>query len=168
MNPAGGDWDTGANWSTGTVPTASDDVVIEVAGGVTITHSQNDTDSVNSITASDPITLSGGSLTVTGAFSDTSAVTLSDCTLANATVQAGTTINISGGPGSTGTLEDVTLAGTLNVNNWSVSVAGAGLTLANGTIDIGGRDLIFSGTQTLGVFPGDTGDGRDDQLRRGH
>ncbi len=80
-----------------------------------------------------------------------------------------TTLNaLNPAVGSTNTLENVTLAGTLNVNNWSVSVAGAGLTLANGTIDIGGRDLIFSGTQTLGVSPGDTGAVVHDQLRRGH
>ena len=58
---------------------------------------------------------------------------------------------------STSTLENVTLAGTLNVNNWSVAVAGAGLTLADGTINDGGRDLDFSGTQTLAAAPGDTG-----------
>jgi hypothetical protein len=66
-------------------------------------------------------------------------------------------VDVSGGPGSTGALQDVTLAGTLNVNGWNVDVAGSGLTLANGTINIGGRDLNFSGTQTLGVSPGDNG-----------
>jgi hypothetical protein len=95
INPAGGDWDTPANWSTG-VPTASQDAVIDVAGNVTITHAQSTTDSVNSITASDPITLSGGTLSVAGTFSDTSAVTLSGGTLANATVQADTTVNTAG------------------------------------------------------------------------
>ncbi len=68
-----------------------------------------------------------------------------------------TTLNTDGGPGSTPTLEGVTLAGTLNVYDWDVSVAGAGLTLADGTINLGGRHLDFSGTQTLGVSPGDSG-----------
>ena len=66
-----------------------------------------------------------------------------------------TTLNTAGD--LTGTLENVTLAGTLNVNEWSVAVAGAGLTLADGTINDGGRDLDFSGTQTLAAAPGDTG-----------
>src|SRR5580692_1201155 len=49
INPAGGDWDTPANWSTGAVPTASEDAVIDVAGSVTITHSLNTTDIVHSV-----------------------------------------------------------------------------------------------------------------------
>src|SRR5271165_7112685 len=72
INPAGADWDTPANWSTGAVPTASDDAVIKVSGNVTITHTQNTTDSVNSIMATDPITLSGGTLSVAGSFNDSS------------------------------------------------------------------------------------------------
>ena len=54
--------------------------------------------------------------------------------LAGRTVQTGTTVNASGG----GTLDNVTLAGTLNVNSFNVDVAGTGLTLANGTINVGG------------------------------
>jgi len=53
INPAGGDWDTPANWSNG-VPTASQDAVIDVAGNVTITHSSDTTHSVHSITACAP------------------------------------------------------------------------------------------------------------------
>ena len=45
-----------------------------------------------------------------------------------------TTLNTNGGPASPDTLDNVTLAGTLNVNGWDVDVAGTGLTLANGTI----------------------------------
>jgi hypothetical protein len=32
INPAGGDWDTAANWSTGALPTAADDVQINTSG----------------------------------------------------------------------------------------------------------------------------------------
>ncbi len=146
INPVGGDWDTGANWSTGAVPTARDDVVIDVSGGVLITHTQNTSDSVNSVTASDPITLSGGTLSVAGTFSDSSAVTLSGGTLANATVQSGTTINGSGA------LSNVTLDGTLDANVFGGSLTITnGLTLRSGlveTTDI--SSLNFSGTQTLG------------------
>jgi len=46
-----------------------------------ITHSNIVTDSVNSVTASDPISISGGTLNVAGAFSDSSLVTLSSGTL---------------------------------------------------------------------------------------
>ena len=47
VNPAGGDWDTPANWSTGAVPSAADDVDINVPG-VTITHNAATTHSVRS------------------------------------------------------------------------------------------------------------------------
>jgi hypothetical protein len=67
-------------------PAPGDDVVIPTSGAV-VTHSTG-TDTVNSITASAPFTLSGGTLTVAGNFSDSSAVTLSGGTLSNATVQA--------------------------------------------------------------------------------
>src|SRR5205814_20908 len=36
INSSGGQWNTSANWSTGTVPTASNDVVIDAAGTYTV------------------------------------------------------------------------------------------------------------------------------------
>src|SRR6185295_16723985 len=38
INPAGGFWDVAANWDTGVVPGADDDVLIDVPGNVTITY----------------------------------------------------------------------------------------------------------------------------------
>ena len=49
-----------------------DDVVINEPGNVTITHSTNAVDSSKSVRANDPITLSGGTLSVTGSLSDSS------------------------------------------------------------------------------------------------
>ena len=65
MNPAGGDWDTPGNWSTGALPGSSDDVVINMPG-ITVTHQHNNSDSINSLTSSDPLNLSGGSLAIAG------------------------------------------------------------------------------------------------------
>ncbi len=62
VNPSGGSWDVAANWSDG-VPTASDDVVINVPGGPTITISSG-AQAANSLTADDPLVISGGSLTL--------------------------------------------------------------------------------------------------------
>src|SRR5277367_2635504 len=106
-NPAGGDWDTASNWSGQHVPTASDDVFIEQPGDITITHSQNTTDSASSITATDPISLASGTLDVAGNLVDSSTVTLSGGTLGGASVQAGTTL------AGTGSLSGIALAGTL-------------------------------------------------------
>jgi hypothetical protein len=69
-NTSGGDWDTAANWSGGTVPGAGDDVTIDVPGGVAITHSQNVIDAIHSLSASDPITLGRGTLSVASSLSD--------------------------------------------------------------------------------------------------
>src|SRR5437660_3267575 len=55
---AGGDWNTAGNWSGGALPGASDDVIIKVAGNVTITHSKSITDIVKSIDASDSLVIS--------------------------------------------------------------------------------------------------------------
>ena len=44
INPAGGTWNTPGNWSTGNLPGATDDVVINVPStNVTITHCDIDT-----------------------------------------------------------------------------------------------------------------------------
>src|SRR6516164_9842420 len=59
INLAGGDWDTAANWrddqGINRLPGPNDDTVINVAGNVTVTHSQNVTDTIKSLTASDPL-----------------------------------------------------------------------------------------------------------------
>src|SRR5262249_7623314 len=65
---ASGDWGVGSNWSTGSTPTSGDDVFIQ--RGVTVTHSAG-TDTVHSVTLgdgthADNLTLSGGTLTVSG------------------------------------------------------------------------------------------------------
>jgi RHS repeat-associated protein len=160
LNPAGGDWDTAANWSGGALPGANDDVVINSLNpGAVVTHSLNNTDTVHSITAAAPITLSGGTLSISGSFNDSSAVTLAGGTLANATVQVGTTLSAGLAGGSTAsTLSGVTLAGSLNVlGDFSVTVIN-GLTLDNSVVELADQArLEFAGTQVLGVSTASTG-----------
>jgi hypothetical protein len=62
ISPTSGSWDLGSNWSGGNVPGPDDDAVVDVPG-VTVTISSND-ESVNSITADDPLVISGGGLKV--------------------------------------------------------------------------------------------------------
>jgi hypothetical protein len=64
-NHAGGDWSVPGNWSTGSVPTASDDVVINLPG-ITVTHSTG-TDIIRTLTLSDPLPVTGGILAINGA-----------------------------------------------------------------------------------------------------
>src|SRR4051812_40647221 len=49
INANGGNWDTAANWSTGSVPGAGDDAVINTAAAATITIHGGDTESVHSL-----------------------------------------------------------------------------------------------------------------------
>jgi len=66
INPTGGDWSTTSDWSTGSLPTALDDVVIPaLGGGASVTHSTG-SDSVHSISSGGNIILSGGTLSVSG------------------------------------------------------------------------------------------------------
>ena len=60
-NPAGGDWDKASNWSTGSLPTAADDVQINMSG-ITITHSSLHNDSVHSLTSQAPLDVTAGQL----------------------------------------------------------------------------------------------------------
>ena len=65
-NSAGGDWDTGSNWSTGQVPGAGDNAVINLSTAQTITLSSSKSDSVLSLTTNSSTTLKviNGSLTL--------------------------------------------------------------------------------------------------------
>ncbi len=159
INPAGGNWESAGNWSTDAVPGPSDDVIIGALNSGAAVNIGGPADFAKSITASAPITLKG-SINVAGTISDSSTIALQGGTLINATISAGTTLQAArrqpqGTP--QGTLKDVTLAGTLslqaagNGGDAIVAIAGAGLTLAGGTVILAGTldNLAFGGTQTL-------------------
>src|SRR5262249_52490870 len=48
INPLGGDWDQGLNWSSGSVPGLADQAVIALSG-ITVTHSHSKADRVASL-----------------------------------------------------------------------------------------------------------------------
>jgi hypothetical protein len=83
INPAGGDWDTAANWSTGALPTAADDVHINTLG-LTITHSLGNTDRVRSLVSKSAISISAGTLALASPSTLSSALALSGGTLTGA------------------------------------------------------------------------------------
>src|SRR5262249_33551522 len=65
INPAGGDWDTASNWSSGAVPGAGDDVVINVLNASrTVTHATSASVSVARPSSQAPLVLSAGSLSL--------------------------------------------------------------------------------------------------------
>ena len=67
-------WDTPANWSTDSVPGSADDVTIDIAANVV--HSDDVTDSIHSLTSTEPLTISGGTLSIASASTIGGALTI--------------------------------------------------------------------------------------------
>jgi hypothetical protein len=72
-------WDTPANWSTDSVPGSADDVTIDTTANVV--HSQSVTDTINSLTSSEPLTISGGTLSIASASTISSPLSITGGTL---------------------------------------------------------------------------------------
>jgi hypothetical protein len=132
----GGDnnWDTAANWSTDSVPGSGDDVTIDVAANVV--HSNDVTDSINSLTSMEPLTISGGTLSIAAASTIDSTLSLTGGTL-------------------TGT-GDVSVSGLVTLTNGTLSGASAlnanGGMLINptsGYFNLDGRTLNNAAGQTV-------------------
>ena len=120
-----GDWSTGANWSTGAVPTGSE--VACWASTTTVTVS--DSESVDSIQADGSLDIAGGTLTLTSASDNSSVDDLS--------LTGGGALTGSSGP-------TLTVAGDFQWTSGTVSPDGASIATA-GTITLG------SGAQTGGT-----------------
>ncbi len=114
------DWDTPGNWSTGSIPSAADDVLINTSG-ITVSHSMSRSDSVHSLTSNAAINISSGQLYF-GSASTVAALTMS-----------------SGMSGSSGTITgpgSLTISGQLT---WTAgTMAGNGTTVAKGGISFSG------------------------------
>src|ERR1043166_2330790 len=143
-----GDWNTATNWSTGILPGPSDDVIIDVAGAVTVTHSSG-THSVNSLLTQNAFALSGGSLTVSSTIQINNTFTNSGALVAT----NGCTVNISSSTwGSSGTItaDTSTLTFGSNWNNTGTITANASTLTFNGAWSNNGTIRATNGTVNLG------------------
>jgi hypothetical protein len=150
-------WDNPGNWSTGSVPGAGDDVIINQAGANVVLNNFTGTpDTIHSLMVQatnvtlalqfGTLDLSGGISGAKGIFQASGAgdgVNLQAATLANADVTAGTVVTSSYGYGYGGALDGVQLDGSLNISNSPPVTIVNGLTL-NGEIDGGGGDTSLS------------------------
>ena len=120
----GGDnnWDTAANWSTDSVPGSGDDVTIAITAN--IVHSDDVTDSINSLTTTEPLTISGGTLSIASALTISSTLSITGGTLT--------------GPG------DVSVSGLVTLTSGTLSGSGA--------LDANGGMLINPGVVQGGIF----------------
>jgi len=128
-----GFWDVAANWNTGTVPQAGDDVVINrPSANVTVTF-RTGTVTVNSLTSDESFSITGGALDL----SSTSA--LANLTMSGGQLGGTGTVNVSGMiTWNGGTMGD---SGTTNANG--------GMTISGSTIGLrDGRTLNNAMTAT--------------------
>jgi hypothetical protein len=138
INPNGGNWDVGSNWSTGRVPGGSDDAIINTAAAATITIQAGDTETAHSLTtaSNDTLSIKGGSLTLNGRSSLGGAVSLT----------AGT-LQLFGGGTASGAVS-VAAGAELLIPGYSPSydfLAGASLAGA-GTVEVDGICDLAAGT----------------------
>ncbi len=112
ISTASGNWNVGSNWSTGAVPTANEPVIINVPGASPTITISSGSYSVYSIAASDPLSITGGSLTVA----------------ANSTISGG--LSMTGGSlEANGLGVSLTVTGAVTVSSASLYAEG-GATLA--------------------------------------
>jgi hypothetical protein len=101
VSDASGFWDVAANWEddqgTSRVPGPGDDVVIDrPSANPTVTY-RSGTTSIKSLTSQEPVTLSGGTLSVDSTLQGPGPYTLSGGTLSGTRVVSGTTLQVIGG-----------------------------------------------------------------------
>ncbi len=123
ISKTSGNWNVASNWSTDTVPGPGDDVVIDYTGASpTVTISSN-VESVNSITADDPLVISGGGLTVAA-----------DSTISGGLSMTGGTLNGSG---------TLTVASAFDWTGGDLDGAGTTTVASGGTLNIGGSSTKY-------------------------
>jgi len=166
-------WNDADNWTGNTLPTASDDVYLDIAGTNTITSTQ--AVSIRSLTTNEPLTIAGGTFAIAQASTINAGLNLSSGTLTGAgsltvtglidwnsgTMSGSGTTNVNGGLSIAAngaildgrTLINAGLAVLKSSNNF-FGVNGAALTnLASGTFDIqGNADMAFGGTGARPIF----------------
>ena len=148
--PNGGDWDTAANWVGGVIPTASNDVVVDLTSSGTITHSKSINDTANSLTTTNAsLSLTSGSIALGSGSSSVGTVTVGIG--ATLSVGAGATLQIL-------TDHAITDNGTLSFGTGAMVTlplgGGSGNTTAivvNGTFTATGATFAQSGTDTSNV-----------------
>jgi fibronectin-binding autotransporter adhesin len=172
ISATSGSWDVASNWSSDRVPGAGDDVTIDKPG-VTVTISSN-VESVNSITADDPLVISGGGLTIAADSTISGPLTSSGhlttdgiLTLSGNDVLTGGRIDGSGSVSNTGTLTfngsssslfftTLNNSGTVNVDFGTVSLDAGGATQSeSGTFNVASGATLDFINNFDGVSEGD-------------
>ena len=153
-NPAGGFWDDPNNWEGGMLPGASDNVVINVAANVVITHRMDNT-TVNRIVSTGSLAITGGTLEVTTTVQVDGEFTIGNgATLRGATVVPGASDNFHIAASDFANLDSLTLQTNLTIDDIGTASVINGMNLDNGRITLaatgGHTGVQFQGDATLG------------------
>jgi hypothetical protein len=139
-------WDLPSNWSTGSVPTSADDVLIDRGTANPVINIRSGVQSIKSLQSNETLILSGGSLSVAQTILGSSLLTLAGGALANSVIDGSRLGFTSLG----GTLSGVTVSGDVNLSadNSQVLIAG-GTTFANAHMLGNYSGIGFAPGQTL-------------------
>ena len=137
-----GNWDTAANWSTGSVPGASDNVSIDTASLDTVTYRTGSTSILSLAVGNDNFALTGGKLTITNSASFANLLSVSAGTVA---VGAGgaTIANLKQSGGTIGGVGTITVTGNA-VLTGEGTLSGGGTLILEGATTVS-ADLALSG-----------------------
>jgi len=152
VNPAGGAWEVGSNWSNGTGPGAGDDAVIDLPE-ISVTYSSG-THTVRSLTNEATVAITGGSLTITDDSTINNALDVSgtaSLTLDSLTLEGtGTLTNAATLQLSADTINaDLNNQGTLLVPTGVNTINGALTTATNSIIQVRGNGAVDSAALTV-------------------
>ena len=150
ISATNGSWDVAGDWSTGKVPGPSDDVVINVSGATPTVTISTTVESVNSITADDPVVISGGGLTVAA---DS---TIGDLSMAGGILNGPGTLTVTSAFDWTG--GDLDGAGTTTVaSGATLSLSGSNTKYLTGGHILNNEGIAtWSGTGEFDGSPGST------------
>ena len=138
----GSSWSDTRNWSTDILPTANDDVLIDVAGNSTVTHASGST-TIRSLLCAESFVLSGGTLSVVETAQFNGSLSMSAGTLSGAGTVAVTSLTWTGGY-MTGSGRTVIPAGGTAVLSGDYYKFLDGRTFENnGTLHLGRHGLVL-------------------------
>ncbi len=156
--PAGGNWATAADWSTGTVPGSGDTAIIGTLNpGAQVTYNTG-ASTVAALQDSGLLTITGGTLAVSGSTIVTgTTLTLDGGTLADTTLSMAIGGVIQTAAGSMSTLDAATLGSNFTIVSGSTLDVADGLTFQNNatiTVDAGGTLNFVDGTSNTQTMSG--------------
>jgi len=143
----GKSWTDAANWSNDKVPTASDDVAINLGSNPTIQITSGP-QSVHSVTSTDPIAISGGSLTVAANSTLSGGLSMTSGSLL--ATGSGTALTVAGATTISGANLYAQSGGTLSLPNLTAYSSNGNTFQADGTGSVLDVSALVTLTQSAG------------------